>query len=288
MPPLSRITSLRFAAASRSRGKPLKFVLALIFSFLCGFISTSHGRLEWETRRVTLVPAPLQEEVTGTFTFRNNGEAAVRIERIRSTCGCMVVSTRKRNYAPTETGTLQLRLEFDPADGRVCKHAYVSTSTGKTVKLTLCAAPRPYLSLKPESLRWEVGSMARTRTVNVNVVHDEPICILDYRSTHPGFEIELRTIREGNTYRLAVTPVDTGKPVRSLLRLYTDFPSRDRGIVRTVPLMVRPYGNAPQEVNRIWGLLARLPAFAYIATAFAAAAIAAGAGMLAMHLRRKS
>ncbi len=74
---------------------------------------------------------------TWSFAFKNLGEAAIVINRVRSTCGCTVVDWPKEPFEPGSTG--EITVKYNTATtGTFLKSVIVySTATNSPVKLQI-------------------------------------------------------------------------------------------------------------------------------------------------------
>ena len=74
---------------------------------------------------------------TWSFAFKNLGEAAFVINRVRSTCGCTVVDWPKEPFEPGSTG--EITVKYNTATtGTFLKSVIVySTATNSPVKLQI-------------------------------------------------------------------------------------------------------------------------------------------------------
>ena len=80
---------------------------------------------------------PEDSDGTWIFTFRNLGETAILINRVRSTCGCTVPAWPRE---PMETGTTgEITVKYNTAQtGTFFKSLYVySTASNSPVKLQI-------------------------------------------------------------------------------------------------------------------------------------------------------
>ena len=62
------------------------------------------------------------------FKFTNIGEDTLIISDIRSTCGCSVPSLPKKEYAPGESGSVEVRFTAPGVEGDVVKHLYIQSN----------------------------------------------------------------------------------------------------------------------------------------------------------------
>jgi len=65
---------------------------------------------------------------TCEFKFKNTGDALLKITKIQSTCGCTVPKLAKKEYAPGESGAINVVYNAARAGGKVGKTLYVSSN----------------------------------------------------------------------------------------------------------------------------------------------------------------
>ncbi|MCI4666713.1 MAG: DUF1573 domain-containing protein [Bacteroidia bacterium] len=95
--------------------KPLVIVFSLAFAFTTAFgqsfemketpfalVSSSEIAVEWETQSKDAGIIEIGEEVTLNYSFVNKGKEAIRIERVKPSCGCTGVDYSKTLIAPGE------------------------------------------------------------------------------------------------------------------------------------------------------------------------------------------
>jgi hypothetical protein len=74
---------------------------------------------------------------TWTFTFKNLGQEAILINRVRSTCGCTVPEWPREPIEPGDTGTITVRYNT-ASTGTFLKSVVVySTAANSPVKLQI-------------------------------------------------------------------------------------------------------------------------------------------------------
>ena len=80
---------------------------------------------------------PVDSDGTWSFAFRNLGEEAIVINRVRSTCGCTVPSWPREPVEPGGSGEITVKYNTAPT-GTFLKSVYVySTAANSPVKLQI-------------------------------------------------------------------------------------------------------------------------------------------------------
>ncbi|HXV21736.1 MAG TPA: DUF1573 domain-containing protein [Desulfuromonadales bacterium] len=98
-------------------------------------------------------------KVEHTFRFRNNGEAPLAVEKVRSSCGCTAALLSATSIPPGGTG--EIRTTFDSARfrGAVVKtvYLYVNDPAQPVAQFHLRGTVMPELVLEPEQV--ELGKL---------------------------------------------------------------------------------------------------------------------------------
>jgi len=89
------------------------------------------------------------------FKFKNTGKGTLKIGRIKSSCGCTVPRLDKLEYAPGETGAIQVTYRVGSHPGLSSKNVYVDSNDKKNpkVRLTVKATVVVKVEHKPQSFR---------------------------------------------------------------------------------------------------------------------------------------
>ena len=77
-------------------------VLLLIASF-----NILQAELVWEKTFITLKARSDDTVLEAVYKFTNKSDLPVKIEKVKSSCGCTTATTDKETYAPGERGLLK-------------------------------------------------------------------------------------------------------------------------------------------------------------------------------------
>jgi len=88
------------------------------------------------------------------FKFTNTGRSLLKITNVSKTCGCTLVSLKKNDYVPGESGVLQVSYNAGNRAGPVAKRLNVSTNDPKNpeVAITVKAMIAEIVSCEPKRL----------------------------------------------------------------------------------------------------------------------------------------
>ncbi|MCF8224373.1 MAG: DUF1573 domain-containing protein [Bacteroidales bacterium] len=115
-------------------------IIALMFLYSCN--SNNEQQAKNTGREIyfdqsTYDFGEMEEDSDGRYTieFKNIGDSAIVINRVRSSCGCTIPSWPKKPVEPGESGTIEVRYNT-ALTGSFMKSVYVYSSAGNSpVKL---------------------------------------------------------------------------------------------------------------------------------------------------------
>jgi hypothetical protein len=147
-----------------------------------------------ETTKELHAPADVNT-VSADFEFTNRSDKTVTVTKYESTCSCMSVTIKggKLSYAPGESGVIRAQFDMGNFSGEI----------DKVVLLWLDGKGEP-------------------QSIRVTMKHDKPIRVTAVKSTSEAFKLELKTIEEGKTYDVNVTPLNMKSPGLAVIRIETD------------------------------------------------------------------
>src|SRR6202022_5090605 len=101
--------------------------MKLSLFFLCLFTGSAFGQLAWETTEQTFNSKPQDKEVVAKYKFTNSGAKPIKIQNVRTSCGCTTAALNKTDYAPGESGEIEAKFAFSGRTGRQEKAIMVTT-----------------------------------------------------------------------------------------------------------------------------------------------------------------
>lgn len=166
--------------------------------------------------------------VTSDFTFKNETQEDVVIDRYDAACTCINAKIKggKLVYKPGESGVIRADFDMSLFSGTVDKSVAIWL-TGDPVNkpsivLTTHIVIPVLVEVEPKTLIWEVGSKAEPKSVTLTMNHDEPIRVTGVSGADARFKQELKVIEEGKKYEVVVTPSDTAKVGMGVVHIETD------------------------------------------------------------------
>ncbi len=154
------------------------------------------------------------------FVFTNVGAATLEISEVRPGCGCTTAGSWDRRVEPGKTGRIPLQFNSSGFSGSISKGATVTCNdvTQSNVYLTVKGNVWRPIEATPQSAYFNISDEAPTNTTRLirivnntesNVTLEDPVC------TNRAFRAELRTVKPGKEFELAVTvqpPFDLPRP----------------------------------------------------------------------------
>lgn len=203
----------------------MRFALVIWLSLL----SLLHGgKLDFkETFKEVHAPADVKT-VTADFEFTNRSDQEVTIAKHESTCSCMSVGVKggKLRYAPGESGLIRAEFDMGNFSGEIDKviNLYLDKDPldQPSVKLTVRVHIPVLINLEPKTLKWDLAGKAEPQSIKIVMNHNKPIKVTKVTCSSENFKTELKTVTEGKSYELVVTPQAIDKPALAILRIETD------------------------------------------------------------------
>ena len=175
------------------------------------------------------IHAPAEaKSVTAEFPFTNNSGKPVTVAKFDAACSCMAVqiSDGKLRYSPGESGVIRATFDVGNFAGTVDKVVALWLDQDPADKPSLSLTVRVHIPVlvlaEPKTLTWPLGEPAKSQTIRITMNHSKPIRVLSVNSSSTAFAHELKTIEEGKSYELALTPADTNSPGLAVIRIETD------------------------------------------------------------------
>ncbi len=204
-------------------------------------------RIEFDSVTADLGTIYQREKVHDAFVFRNAGDATLKIEKVRSTCGCTAALPAKREIAPGEEGEIAIRFSAGLMRGRVVKHVYVETNdpVHPRVDLTLIVRIKVELEVVPHGIY--VGKLTMGELVERSISLYSPevpaFSILEVSAADAAIQVAepVRVAGEKNRYRIDVRfgPANELGRITSRILLRTDLPHSEEVPIRVFGNVVR-------------------------------------------------
>ncbi|WP_411844739.1 DUF1573 domain-containing protein [Roseibacillus persicicus] len=184
------------------------------------------GELTFEKTLIEVTAKPDQEQIEADFVFTSCGDSPATIKRYDAPCSCLeaqISDGGRLVWAAGEKGTVRGLFKVGNFRGTVDKQISILMEDGTRHDLTVRMTMPELVKIEPKTLKWEEGGAAETKVFEITINSPDPLKILDVTATNgEKFPYSLKTIEEGKSYRLEVTPTDTETRGFGLLRVATD------------------------------------------------------------------
>jgi hypothetical protein len=202
----------------------VKTIFAFTLSiFLC---LSARAELKWEQTTIELNPATGDKQAIGHFKYQNVGKTPVRFRSVRSSCGCTVAQSQKKEAQPGDRGEITATFNIGGRTGTQIKTITVETDdpAQRVIALTLKTVIGQALAIQPTFVYWRTGEEAKPKTIIARAGKDVPIGNLDVDSSSPEFLTKVERGSAPGEFHINVQPRQTTKPVTAVLTIKTDYP----------------------------------------------------------------
>jgi hypothetical protein len=197
-----------------------------LFFLLFTLAGSAFGQLTWDNQEQTFNSKPQDGSVVAKYRFTNTGKEILKIQNVRTSCGCTTTALAKTEYAPGESGEIEAKFVFSGRTGKQEKAITVTTSAApqQPTILRLFVNIEEPVKIEPEVVFWRVGEQADPKMIHIVVANDSPVKIQSVISDNPAVPIEIAEVKPGKEYEVKVRPSDVSRPVAATLLIHTDYP----------------------------------------------------------------
>jgi hypothetical protein len=197
----------------------------LLFSLLlCA--GSAFAQLAWETTEQTFNSKPQDKEVVAKYKFTNAGPIPIKIQNVRTSCGCTTAALSKTDYAPGESGEIEAKFTFSGRTGRQEKAITVDTTANpqQPTILKLHVYIEEIVKIEPEFVHWRVGELPDPKSIHIAIADDASAKIVSVTSDNPALKVKLTEVTPGKEYEAQITPDSVAQPAVATLMIRTDYP----------------------------------------------------------------
>jgi hypothetical protein len=201
--------------------------MKLLLFLLCLFAGSAFGQLTWATTEQTFNSKPQDKEVVAKYKFTNNGTKPIKIQNVRTSCGCTTAALSKTEYAPGESGEIEAKFTFSGRTGKQEKAIMVATSANpeQPTILKLNVYIEETIRIEPEVVLWQVGEQASPKAIHIVIADYAPAKIVSVISDNPALKVKLTEVKPGKEYEAQITPDSAAQPASATLVITTDYPA---------------------------------------------------------------
>lgn len=135
--------------------------------------------------------------VTGVFKFKNTGDAVLKLEPPKPTCGCTLASFKSDTLQPGESGELPFTLHLGNTRATLEKHIVVKSNDPKTpeVSLAIKADYTPLYEVAPMSLlaNFPLGLSSTNLVTTISRSDGKPLRIARLTPSQPWLTAKVET-----------------------------------------------------------------------------------------------
>lgn len=216
-----------FGRGTRSTGIGMIFILALsvLAQGVNSNLSTNAAsesaaapgmktgpRLVFEKPIYNFGKVPAGEGVRCNFKFLNSGDETLHIQDLSINCGCTSVGEWPHMLAPGASGILPVVLDTSHLNGAVSKKIPIQSDAVNGTNLVLVMTGLVWKPVELSPLNVSFGLLnsrnaLATKTVKITNNCDELMTVESAMISAPCFRLDLKTIKEGKEFELAVATV---------------------------------------------------------------------------------
>lgn len=202
------------------------------------------GGLRFASLRTEAKATAGEESVRVTFAFSNPQTQPIRIEDIKTSCGCLSAKADREIYAPGQAGRIEAELSTKNLQGNQLKTITVITDwkgdgdgdssskdSSKAVLTASVEVPR-VSTIEPKMTHWKPSETQTPRLVDYLVQGDTPIEITEISSSRPNVKVNLKTIDPGRHYQIEIAPQAWDQTQVGVVRIRTDKAGTDAAFFR--------------------------------------------------------
>ncbi len=168
--------------------------------------------------------------VSGVFKFKNVGDAVLKVEPPKPSCGCTVAELKPDTLQPGETGDLPFTFSLGLNRAILEKHIAVRSNDPETpeVSLTIKADYTPLYEINPMTIAPQLafGMNSDTQYTTLTRTDGKPLRLARLVASKPWITAQVEPMAKGEeaAARIRVTIQREGPPRRfsEFVQLYTD------------------------------------------------------------------
>ena len=188
---------------------------------LCGAaLAAGTPKLQFDQTVYDFGKTSMVETVSGTFKFKNVGDALLKLEPPKPSCGCTIAGLKPDILKPGESGELAFTLNLGHARANMEKHISVASNDPQSpeVSLTIKVDYTPLYDMNPPTLvtNLEFGVNHAVLFTSLTRTDGKPLHILSLSASKPWVMVQAEpdTTTNASTVRFRITIQRDGPPRR--------------------------------------------------------------------------
>lgn len=199
---------------------------SVVVGLLFAWQAAAHGALVWENTDADLHPSLSDKDAVAHFKYKNTGDKPVKITSVHPSCGCTTAALAKDVVGPKESGEITATFHIGDRSGVQSKTITVLTDdpAEQPTVLKLKATIPQLLQISPTFLFWAANEVLDPKTITVTVGPDFPVTKLNVTATDKSIATKVTPGPDEKTFRIIITPTESGRPINASLKIEPDFP----------------------------------------------------------------
>jgi hypothetical protein len=184
------------------------------------------------------------EKAETTITIKNTGTAVLKIDQVKSSCGCTVAQTDKKELAPGETEDIRITYNTKKNAENVSQKIRIMTNDpdSPTTEVEVKGHVKPLIKIDGVK-GLDMGSLGLndtvTKSIELECAYTQPLNLqLKEGTPSKFFDIRLETLEAGKRYKLTAT---------------TRPPLMD-GSLNESAVLITGVEQMPEFLVRVWGV----------------------------------
>jgi hypothetical protein len=157
-----------------------------------------------------------QRDIEHVFVLKNEGDAPLQIDRVRTGCGCASADVSPKVIPPGKTAALTMRLSLRGRSGaqRIIAYAHSNDPVQPFLQVACVGTATAEVDVQPRTLTFTVmpGEPPAELTATLTNRSDAALRIIGVELTDGPFSARVETNIEGRLYRIGVRVETNGLP----------------------------------------------------------------------------
>ncbi len=202
------------------------YALPAVIGLLLSLQGVAQGALVWESKDADLHPSLSDKEAVAHYKYKNTGDKPLKITSVHASCGCTTAALAKDVVGPNESGEITATFTIGNRTGVQMKTITVVTDDQpeEPTVLKLKATIPQLLQISPTFLFWSASDVLDPKTITIAVGPEFPVTKLKVTATDKSIATEVAPGPDEKTFRITVTPKESGRPINAALKIEPDFP----------------------------------------------------------------
>ena len=175
---------------------------------LFAFARSAFSQLTWENPEQTFNAKPEEQSIVAKYRFTSSGKGPVRNRGSQTSRDCTMAALTKTEYAPGESGEIEVKFSFGGRTGSQVNTTSVTTSAAprKPTILRLRVNIEELVRIEPQLVFWRIGEQPDSKTIHIAIANGVSVKVVRVRSDNPAFKVKLIELKPGKEYEVRVTP----------------------------------------------------------------------------------